>query len=65
MIRPEVRKLLEDRIAIKATQKLRRYITPPEISKFFMRNRGNIENTYTDYIKALDKLINEYLEDLK
>ena len=65
MIKPQLRQMLEDRIAIKATRKLRRYITPSEVSKFFMSNRGNIENTHQTYIKDLDKLINDYLESIK
>ena len=65
MIKPQVRQLLEDRIAIKATQTLRRHITFSEISSFFMRNRGDIERTHRAYIKTLDKMINEYLEGIK
>ena len=65
MIKPDLRKLLEDRITIKATQKLKRHISIPELSKFFMHNRGKVENAHTDYLKALDVIINEYLEAIK
>lgn len=65
MIKPELRKLIEDRLSIKATQKLKRYISIPELSQFFMRNRGKVENAHKDYIKSLDKIINEYLEGIE
>lgn len=57
--------MLEDRLSIKSTQRLKRHITAIELSKFFMQNRGKIENIHKTYLKELDKLINDYLEGLK
>ena len=56
------RKLLEDRLIIKTTQRLRRHIQPREISQFFVNNKYKIDKLETEFIKSLDKLINEFLE---
>ena len=65
MINPELRNLLEDRIVIKATQRLRRHLTYTELISFFTKRRGKIESTHHQYIKDLDAIINDYLEELK
>lgn len=56
------RKLIEDRLSIKATQRLRRYITPREVSQIFISKNYAIENIEKEFIKQLDKVINEFLE---
>ena len=58
-------KLLEDRLYIKATQQLRRHLTPKEFREFFIKNKYKLESTQRQLIKDLDKLINEFLESLK
>lgn len=65
MIRSSTRKRLEDRISIKATQRIRRKITNKEQAMFFVRNRGNIEKLEAKFDRDMDKIINEYLESLK
>ena len=55
------RKLIEDRLVIKATQRLRRHIKPKEIGLFFSKNNYKIDSIEREFIKAIDKTINEFL----
>lgn len=61
-MREPLRKIIEDRLVIKTTQKLRRHIQPREITQFFINNKYKIEKVETEFLKAMDKLINEFLE---
>jgi hypothetical protein len=64
MLSPELRDLVTDRVSIKATRKLRRKITPSEISQLLRKYQGKLINTEKQYIKEIDKIINTFLEDL-
>lgn len=59
---PGIRKMLEDRLAIKSTQKLKRHIQPREIAQFFTNNKYKLDTIETKFIKDLDKLLNDFLE---
>ena len=61
-MKDNTRKLVEDRLVIKATQRLRRHIQPRELARFFSLNNYQIDKLETEFIKSLDKLINEFLE---
>ena len=61
-MREPLRKIIEDRLVIKTTQKLRRHIQPREITQFYINNKYKIEKVETEFLKAMDKLINEFLE---
>lgn len=61
-MREPLRKIIEDRLVIKTTQKLRRHIQPREITQFFINNKYKIEKADTEFLKTMDKLINEFLE---
>lgn len=61
----KLRQRIEDRLAIKATQRLRRRITTKEATLFFLHNRGKLDNVEIEYNKKIDQIINDYLETLK
>lgn len=65
MLKPETRKRLEDRLIIKATQKIRRHLKPHEIAMFFVHNRGQIERAEQEFNELIDSIVNNYLEGLK
>lgn len=65
MIKPELRKTLEDKLVIRATQKLSRHLTHTELITFFTKNRGRLENLQEQYQRDLNRTIREYLEGLK
>lgn len=64
MMRPELVKLLEDRLAIKSTQYRKKKLKPEELSNFFKKKRGYIENLDQEFIQKLDKLMREYLDEI-
>lgn len=61
-MKDNTRKMVEDRIIIKATQRLRRHIQPRELSQFLVNNKYQIDKLETEFIKGIDKLILEFLE---
>lgn len=65
MIPNDLSKKLEDKLALRATQILRRRLTRREQVNFFIRNQGNIINANKDFEKALDNIIKTYLKDIK
>lgn len=64
MLRADTRKRLEDRLYIKASQVLRRHLTPKELAKFFAGNKGNLRNLERQFDKELDLVILDYLEKI-
>ena len=64
-MKPEIRRTLEDRLAIKTTQILRRRITNKEQTSFFIKNTHTVDKLHTQFLSELDKLIEKYLEEIK
>ncbi len=60
-----LKKKIEDRLFIKATQRLRRKISTKEVIMFFLHNRGAIETLESRYNKEIDTIINTYLDKIK
>lgn len=63
MIRPTLRKILEDRLAIKSTQYRKRHIKHDEFREFFRKKQGKIENADQDFMRELDKIIKEFFDE--
>jgi uncharacterized protein (DUF39 family) len=61
----QLRKLVEDRLYIKATHVLRRKITTKELSTFFIHNTHPVDKLYQQFINELDNIIKTYLEAKK
>ena len=61
----QLRKLVEDRLYIKATHVLRRKISQKELSSFFIHNTHPVDKLYQQFMDDLDALIKKYLEEKK
>lgn len=63
-IHKAITKMIEDRISIKVTQRLRRKPKPTDYSKFFTKNRYKIQSLEAKLIKDIDDLIKEYMNEI-
>lgn len=57
--------MIEDRLTIKTTQRLKRHISSVDIKKFFTKKRYDLMKVEEKFIKDIDEVIKEFLEEIK